>query len=231
MNAVTRLPQWVANGQLLTIDVVIVKVSDAWTQFQARIETRFYTRRNSRHQGDFFIVADAPRPQFMTGWKGYFRVGRFPCMPVVSTFPACHQSSLRPWVTGSKNTKNLSYDCLPYCRFARQKRPFICPFCNTSPDAKRQQLPRSHEDGRPAECCHCCQLSSHGGRCMNRKRLLENALIAVNCQKAEAQRQLKQAEALHLTELVKHWTQQIQEHEATRVGLLEWLLTLDGGDQ
>lgn len=66
---------------------------------------------------------------------------------------------------------------------------------------------------------------------MNRKRLLENALIAVNCQKAEAQRQLNQAEALHLTELVKQWTQQIQEHEATRVGLLEWLFTLDGGDQ
>ena len=57
---------------------------------------------------------------------------------------------------------------------------------------------------------------------MNRKRLLENALIAVNCQKAEA---------LHLPELVKHWTQQVQEHEATRAGLLEWLFTLDGGDQ
>ena len=72
MNAVTRLPQWVANGQLLTIDVVIVKVSDAWTQFQARIETRQGKRRNSRHQGDFFIVADAPRPQFMTAGKATF---------------------------------------------------------------------------------------------------------------------------------------------------------------
>ena len=77
MNAVTRLPQWVANCQLLTIDVVIVKVFDVWTQFQARISTRQYKRRNSRHQGDFFIVAAFQHPQFMTGWKGYFRVGRF----------------------------------------------------------------------------------------------------------------------------------------------------------
>lgn len=66
---------------------------------------------------------------------------------------------------------------------------------------------------------------------MNRKRLLENALIAVNCQKAEARHQLTQAEALHLPELVKHWTQQVKEHEATRAGLLDWLFTLDGGDQ
>ena len=66
---------------------------------------------------------------------------------------------------------------------------------------------------------------------MNRKRLLENALIAVNCQKAEAQRQLKQAEALQLTKVIEYWTQQVEEHEATYKGLLEWLLTLDGGDQ
>ncbi len=66
---------------------------------------------------------------------------------------------------------------------------------------------------------------------MNKQDLIKKALIAVNCQKIEARHQLKQAEALHLPELVKHWTQQIEEHEATRAGLLDWLFTLDGGDQ
>lgn len=66
---------------------------------------------------------------------------------------------------------------------------------------------------------------------MNKQDLIKKALSAVNCQKAEAQHQLKQAEALHLPELVRHWAQQVDEHKATCAGLLEWLFTLDGGQQ
>ena len=84
-------------------------VVGAWAKSQARIDTRQCTRRNSRRQSGFFLVASFQHVQFMTGWKGYLRVGRFPCTPVVSTFPACHQSRLIPWVTGSKETRSLSH--------------------------------------------------------------------------------------------------------------------------
>ncbi len=135
-------------------------VAGAWAKSQARFETRQGKRRNSRHQSGFFIVAAVQYPQFMTGWKGYFRVGRFPFTPVVSTLPVCHQSSLRPWVTVSNCKRNLSYDCLSTGRFTRKQPPLICPFCSKPPDPNREQLPRSPEACRPAECCHCCQLPS-----------------------------------------------------------------------
>ncbi|WP_163371108.1 hypothetical protein [Endozoicomonas acroporae] len=66
---------------------------------------------------------------------------------------------------------------------------------------------------------------------MNQKTLLQNALNAINCQKAEACHQLKQAEALQLQKLVEYWTQHVEEHESTYKGLLNWLFTLNGGDQ
>ena len=74
---------------------------------RTRIETRYDKRRNCRQQSGFFIVAEFQHVQLKTGWKGYIRVGRFPFVPVVSTFPACHQSSLRPWVIGSRNKGSL----------------------------------------------------------------------------------------------------------------------------
>ena len=42
-------------------------------------------------------------------------------------------------------------------------------FFSTTPDVNRHQLPRSPEACRPAECCHCCQLPSEGGRSMNQE--------------------------------------------------------------
>lgn len=66
---------------------------------------------------------------------------------------------------------------------------------------------------------------------MNKKELLQNALNAITTQRAEARHQLKQAEALQLTRVIEYWTGQVEQHEATYKGLLEWLFTLDGGDQ
>lgn len=62
---------------------------------------------------------------------------------------------------------------------------------------------------------------------MNKKALLQNALNAVNCQKTEARHQLQQAETLQLPELVRHWAQQVEEHEATYKGLLDWMFSLN----
>ena len=111
---------------VLTHNEPICIVVGAMAKSIARIETRQYTRRDSRHQSDFF-VADFQHVQFMTGWKGYIRVGRFPCMPVVSTFPACHQSSLRPWVTGSK----IQGACPQWLFIVSPYYPATLPVCLT----------------------------------------------------------------------------------------------------
>ena len=79
---------------LLTQPVNISNLANASAQSEARFCTRQYTRRNSRQPSDFFYGCVSHRPQFMTGWEGYLRVGRFPCMPVVLTLSACHQSEL-----------------------------------------------------------------------------------------------------------------------------------------
>ena len=93
---------------------------------RARIETRQYKRRNnSRQMSGFFFVVDFQYVQFMTGWKGYRKIGRLPFVPVVSTFPACHQSSLRPWVTGSRNKRNLSIMAIYRLAFLSGNSPRI----------------------------------------------------------------------------------------------------------
>ena len=66
---------------------------------------------------------------------------------------------------------------------------------------------------------------------MNQKTLLQNALNAINTKRGDARQHLKQAEALQLTKVIEYWTQQVEEHEATYKGLLDWLFTLNGGDQ
>ena len=123
MNAVTRLPQWVANGQLLTTGNLIFIVHGASAQSEARISTRKHKRRNSRHQGDFFVVADTPRPQFMAGWKGCLRAGRFPFVPVVLTLSACHPFGLAPAVTDSLYKRSLSFMTAYRCAVLRDNGP------------------------------------------------------------------------------------------------------------
>ena len=137
---------------LLTQPVNISNLANASAQSEARFCTRQYTRRNSRQPSDFFYGCVSHCPQFMTGWEGCFRAGRFPCMPVVQTLSACHQSSFAPWVTGSQYTRSLSYDCVPYCHFNRQAFPFISLFCSSHPNHHRHQLPGSNPESSTAEC-------------------------------------------------------------------------------
>ena len=127
---------------LLTQPVNISNLANASAQSEARFCTRQCKRRNSRQPSDFFYGCVSHRLQFMTGWEGCFRAGRFPFTPVVSTLPACHQSSLTPWVAGSKCKRSLSYDCVSYCLDKRQQPPLIRLFCPSHPNHHRQQLPR-----------------------------------------------------------------------------------------
>lgn len=91
---------------VLTHTEPICIVASALAKSRARIETRQHTRRNSRYQSDFFIVAHFQHVQFMTGWEGYLRVGRFPCMPVVSTFPVCHHFKFETLGDRLQNTRS-----------------------------------------------------------------------------------------------------------------------------
>ncbi len=106
MNTHLHTVHTVSCNPVLTHTKPICIVYRALAKSRARICTRQYTRRNSRPLSGFFFVADSQHVQFMTGWKGYLRIGRFPCIPVVQTFPVCHQSSFAPWVADSRNTRS-----------------------------------------------------------------------------------------------------------------------------
>ena len=105
MNNGSHTVHTVQNNPLLTHTEPICIVSGALAKSSARIETRQYTRRSSRQQSGFF-VAEFQHVQFMTGWKGYLRIGRFPCMPVVSTFPACRHFKFETLGDRLQNTRS-----------------------------------------------------------------------------------------------------------------------------
>ncbi len=66
---------------------------------------------------------------------------------------------------------------------------------------------------------------------MNRQELITKALNAVTFQQTEARNQYRTAADLNRPDLMTFWEDRIAEHEATYKGLLDWLFTLNGGDQ
>ena len=92
---------------------------------RARIDTRQNTRRNKSPVSDFFIVVDSQHVQFMTGWKGYRKIGRSPCMPVVSTFPACHQFKIDTLGGRLQNTRSRPIMAIYRLAFLSGKSPRI----------------------------------------------------------------------------------------------------------
>ena len=66
---------------------------------------------------------------------------------------------------------------------------------------------------------------------MNKKDLITKALHAVTCQQTEARKHYRTAADLNRPDLMTFWEGRIEEHEATYKGLLDWLFTLNRGNQ
>ncbi|WP_252177950.1 hypothetical protein [Endozoicomonas sp. 4G] len=65
---------------------------------------------------------------------------------------------------------------------------------------------------------------------MNKFKILENALCAVNHRQTEARNQVRDCRDLGNEEAMQYWEKEIDKAEATYQGLLEMLSDLYGGE-